>query len=146
MKFRIGLIVFIVMVGFVITTTYARDNAVTHSMNNPYKQIYMKSIIAMQQSDQSFDDLTLAQGIEEAPIMAVTSKTCSSSCSKTCSDSCSKSCTTTKGCSSNCKKKTEGCEGSSGSSNNNDSTVLIIILAAALSAILIVIATHRPTN
>jgi len=145
MKLRIGLIVFVVMVGFVVTTTYARDNAVTHSMDNPYKQIYMKSIIAMQQSDQSLDDLTLAQGIEEAPIIAMTSKTCSSSCSKTCSDSCSKSCTTTKGCSSNCKKKTEGCEGSSGSSND-DSTVLIIILAAALAAIFIVIATHRPIN
>lgn len=107
MRIKTGLIMVIVIIGFVLVT-YARNNTVTHITDNPYNRIYGKSITNMQQVDQSLDDLKVDRSFEDVPALA-TSKTCS----KRCSTTCSKSCTTTRGCSRLCKSLTEGCGGSS---------------------------------
>jgi len=62
----------------------------------------------MHEPDERFSDVELSASASSLlPIPVRTSATCSQRCSTTCS----KSCTTTRGCSSSCKKQTDGCGG-----------------------------------
>jgi micrococcal nuclease len=82
------------------------------AVENPYQDIYQRSVQQMGVPDslgESIPDSTAAQLNKTILLVAAGSKTCSQRCSTTCSTSC----TTTKGCSSNCKKQTDGCGGGS---------------------------------
>jgi hypothetical protein len=74
---------------------------------NPYEAIARRHIAGLSTQDQSLDfelqkDWTFSASTPQS------SKTCSTRCST----SCSASCTTTRGCSSNCKRQSDGCGGS----------------------------------
>jgi len=77
---------------------------------NPYEDIYQRSLERMSSPDvlgEAIADLTAPQLNKTILLAAGTSRTCS----QRCSTRCSVSCTTTRGCSTLCKKQTEGCGG-----------------------------------
>lgn len=81
-------------------------------LENPYASVYAKNISGMTKPDQSLDlvmpaDAQLAFSSFSEP--AAQSKTCSQRCSTTCSNGC----TTSRGCSSSCRRQSDGCGGTS---------------------------------
>jgi len=73
---------------------------------NPYARLAEKNIAGLSRPDQTLD-FDLTDDVTAFGSPAAQSKTCSQRCSTTCSASC----TTTRGCSSNCKRQTDGCSG-----------------------------------
>src|SRR5687767_13391369 len=80
-----------------------------HAADDPFFATYKQSVGRMSQPDETFATVALnsTQGSGLLPLLAA-----SKTCSQRCSTSCSVSCTTTRGCSSNCKRQTDGCGGS----------------------------------
>jgi hypothetical protein len=89
---------------------FARADGPRVPQHNPYAGIYEKSLGAMRQPDQSLDRVLAPDsdwGLSEVEPYVAQSRTCSQRCSTRCSTTC----TTTRGCSTLCKKQTDGCGG-----------------------------------
>lgn len=105
----VGAIVAASSVAVVVFASSTSNDAATPQ--NPYAAVYANSLAGMKAPDHSLDRVLPPNadfGVAAPVVAAPQSKTCSQRCSTTCS----KGCTTTRGCSSNCKRQSDGCGGS----------------------------------
>jgi TonB family protein len=95
---------------------------------NPYVHLAEKNISGLSGADQTLD-FKLGADTFASPGSSAQSKTCSQRCSTTCSTTC----TTTRGCSSTCKRQTDGC-GGGGSTRPPTSSPAPVVPSAILPA------------
>lgn len=80
---------------------------------NPYAGIYARSVTAMSLPDQTLDHFVAPNADLPTGEFTTAAAQASKTCSQRCSTTCSKTCTTTRGCSSSCKRQSDGCGGTS---------------------------------
>jgi len=114
-------IIIAAMAGLPIVAYYGNPKSVTGQPENAYENLYTQNMKGMAKPDivSLVDSEPGTVSAQPVLLASTSSKTCSQRCSTTCSSSC----TTTRGCSSSCKKQTDGCGGGGG----NESTAPLTI-------------------
>jgi peptidoglycan hydrolase-like protein with peptidoglycan-binding domain len=80
---------------------------VEKSTQDPFLKTYLENVSRMSKPDTDFKSIAMSTDFLQPTYVYARSST---TCSQRCSTTCSKSCTTTRGCSSNCKVQTAGCQ------------------------------------